>query len=142
MTGHTYTLAGTQFNGLSQAVSYGDDAQMATNYPIVRLSSADGDVRYLRSFNFSTMAVATGNEDVTTDIEVPLDVTPGQWQMAVIANGIASQPVNVEVRPGIAALAREAREDDITVSVLAPHADRHRPTGIVFRRGADDLSRT
>jgi hypothetical protein len=97
VTGHTYTLTGTQFNGLSQAVSYGDDAQMATNYPIVRLSDAAGQVRYLRSFNFSTMAVATGDESVTTEIEVPLDVAPGQWQLAVIANGIASQPVDVEV---------------------------------------------
>ena len=35
--GVSYTLSGTQLNGLSQAVSYGDDAQMATNYPLVRL---------------------------------------------------------------------------------------------------------
>ncbi len=37
--GHSYTISGTQFNGLSQACSYGDDAQMATNYPIVQLKS-------------------------------------------------------------------------------------------------------
>ncbi len=97
VTGHTYTITGTQFNGLSQAVSYGDDAQMATNYPIVQLSNAAGDVIYLRSFNFSTMAVATGSQSVSTEIEVPLTVAPGAWQMVVIANGIASQPVDVEV---------------------------------------------
>jgi hypothetical membrane protein len=95
--GHTYTITGTQFNGLSQAVSYGDDAQMATNYPIVRLSNTAGDVTYLRSFNFSTMAVATGTQPVSTSIEVPGTVTPGIWQMTVIANGIPSQPVNVKV---------------------------------------------
>ena len=37
--GHTYVLSGTQFNGLSQACSYGDDAQMATNYPLVRITN-------------------------------------------------------------------------------------------------------
>jgi hypothetical protein len=35
--GHTYRLTGRQLNGLSQANAYGDDAQMATNYPLVRL---------------------------------------------------------------------------------------------------------
>jgi hypothetical protein len=34
--GHSYTLTGIQINGVSQAVGYGDDAGMATNYPIVR----------------------------------------------------------------------------------------------------------
>lgn len=34
VTGHTYTILGTQFNGLSLAHSYGDDVQMAHNYPI------------------------------------------------------------------------------------------------------------
>jgi hypothetical protein len=95
--GHTYTITGTQFNGLSQAVSYGDDAQMATNYPIVRLSNTAGDVTYLRSHNFSTMAVATGAQPVSTDVDVPVAVTPGTWQMTVTANGIASQPVDVAV---------------------------------------------
>ena len=98
--GHTYTITGTQFTGLSQAVSYGDDAQMATNYPIVQLFNTAGDVTYLRSFNFSTMGVATGTQAVCTDIEVPLTLTPGTWQMTVIANGIASHPVDVEVAVG------------------------------------------
>jgi hypothetical protein len=32
-----YLLQGTQLNGLSQANTYGDDCQAATNYPLVRL---------------------------------------------------------------------------------------------------------
>jgi hypothetical protein len=55
---HSYQISGTQFNGLSQACSYGDDAQMATNYPIARIQSG-GEVYYVRTFNHSTMAVAT-----------------------------------------------------------------------------------
>ena len=36
--GHSYLLTGTNLNGLSQANSYGDDAQMPTNYPIVQIT--------------------------------------------------------------------------------------------------------
>src|SRR6202044_504524 len=60
VTGHTYVISGTQFNGLSQACSYGDDAQMATNYPIVRLEDTSNNIFYLRTANHSTMGVATG----------------------------------------------------------------------------------
>ncbi len=96
--GRAYQISGTQFNGLSQACSYGDDAQMSTNYPIVQMTrSMDGSVVYLRSFNFSTMGVATGSAVMSTDVEVPLSITPGQWCMAVIANGIASDPKTVTV---------------------------------------------
>ena len=35
--GITYTISGTQFNGLSQGAAYGNDAQSATNYPLVYL---------------------------------------------------------------------------------------------------------
>jgi hypothetical protein len=95
---HTYTISGTQFNGKSQACSYGDDAQMATNYPIVRLTRiSDNTVRYLRSFNFSTMGIATGTATVTAAIAVPEDVSTGQYNMQVIANGIESDPVAIQV---------------------------------------------
>jgi hypothetical protein len=91
VTGSSYTITGTQLNGLSQAVSYGDDAQMATNYPLVRLSNDVGDVRYLPTSNFSTMGVATGAEPVTAQFLVS-GADPGPWQLQVIANGIASEP--------------------------------------------------
>jgi hypothetical protein len=96
--GHTYVLSGTQFNGLSQACSYGDDAQMATNYPLARITNtATNKVRYLPTSHHSTMGVATGSATVTTNITVPNDVQVGQYALAVVANGITSNPVNVNV---------------------------------------------
>jgi hypothetical protein len=95
--GHTYQIFGTQFNGLSQACSYGDDAQMATNYPIVRLEDASNNVFYLRTANHSTMAVATGQATVSTFVSVPTDVPQGQYQLFVVANGIPSAPFAVSV---------------------------------------------
>ena len=95
--GHTYQIFGTQFNGLSQACSYGDDAQMATNYPIVRLQDSSNNIFYLRTANHSTMAVATGTATVSTFVSVPTDVAPGQYNLFVVANGIASAPLQTRV---------------------------------------------
>jgi hypothetical protein len=102
LAGNTYIITGTQFNGLSQACSYGDDAQMATNYPIVRVTNTTtGAVTYLRTFNHSTMAVATGTTTVSTNIDVPR-IQPGcadVLTLEVIANGIPSVPVPIAIQP-------------------------------------------
>ncbi len=100
--GHSYTVRGTQINGLSQAVCYGDDGGMATNYPIVRLTHpATGQVVYVRSYDFSTMGVATGTavpHDLhSCRIEVPSYLATGHWNLVVIANGIPSDPVAVHI---------------------------------------------
>jgi hypothetical protein len=98
--GHTYRLHGRQLNGLSQAVCYGDDAQMATNYPLVRLEGLSGvGVHYCRTFNHSTMAVATGLAVHHTFFHVPTGVPFGHYQLVVIANGIPSDPIGVHIGP-------------------------------------------
>jgi hypothetical protein len=89
----TYTLTGTQLNGVSEGASYGDDAQMAENYPIVQLTSATGSVYYARTFNWSSTGVATGTAPVTTQFALPAGLPDGQYSLVVIADGIASAPV-------------------------------------------------
>lgn len=96
--GHSYRLRGRQLNGLSQANGYGDDAQMATNYPLVRLKHGN-KVYFCRTFDHSTMAVATGKKMVHTHFHVPNSVPPGHYELTVIANGIQSKPVKVHVKP-------------------------------------------
>jgi hypothetical protein len=95
----SFVLHGRQLNGLSQAVSYGDDAQMATNYPIVRLRESNGRVSYCRTTGHSTMGVATGTVTHSTIFSVPIWVNGGPAELSVIANGIASDPVHVTVDP-------------------------------------------
>jgi hypothetical protein len=96
--GDTYAISGTQFNGLSQGAMYGDDGQMASNYPLVRLvSTATGNVYYCRTHGHSTMGVATGSEIVSTNFDVPSTVPLGAAELYVVANGIASNPIAVEV---------------------------------------------
>jgi hypothetical protein len=89
--GKTYRLEGTQLNGLSQACSYGDDAAMATNYPLVRLRLLDSEiVRYCRTFDHSSMGVAPTTPG-STNFEVPKEgLAAGAYQLSVVANGIPS----------------------------------------------------
>jgi hypothetical protein len=96
--GPTYLIQGKQFNGLSQGAMYGDDAQMATNYPLVRITNrASGHVFYARTHEHSTMAVATGEKEVFTHFELASGTETGEAELVVVANGIASKPVSVAV---------------------------------------------
>jgi hypothetical protein len=98
--GHSYRLHGRQLTGLSQAVAYGDDAQMATNYPLVRLLGVPSvGMVYCRTFDHSTMAVATGSAIHHTHFGVPPSLPHGDYELVVIANGITSDPVEVHIVP-------------------------------------------
>jgi hypothetical protein len=93
-TDGSYQVSGTQFNGLSEGAYYGDDASMSTNYPLVRLTDGSGAVTYTRTFDHSTMGLATGSLPVSTNFTAP---PPGAYQLQVVANGIASDPVSLTV---------------------------------------------
>ena len=97
--GSTFTLHGTQLNGLSQAAEYGDDVQDATNYPLVRITNqGTGHVFYARTHDHSSMGVATGNQDVSTSFDVPMAADTGPSTLVVVVNGIASAPASVTVQ--------------------------------------------
>jgi hypothetical protein len=96
--GTTYTVSGTQLNGLDAGSSYGDDAQMATSYPLVRVTNqATKHVFYARTSNFSTMGVATGSAVASANFVVPANAETGVSSLVVVANGIASKPVKVTI---------------------------------------------
>ena len=95
--GSSYQIAGTLFNGMTQGGYYGDDAQMATNYPLLQIvNTATGHVFYARTFNHSSMGVANPSE-VATHFEVPSGIETGPSSFIVVANGIPSAPVAVTV---------------------------------------------
>lgn len=97
--GSTYSISGTQFNGLSQANAFGDEYQTATNYPLVRITNnSTNHVFYARTHDHSTMAVATGSAIVSTNFDVPASMETGKSTLEVVANGIPSAPVNVTVQ--------------------------------------------
>jgi hypothetical protein len=90
----SYLLTGTGLNGISAGAAYGDDAQMNSNYPLVRLSDGSGNVYYARTYNWSSTGVMTGSRVVSTRFTVPVSVPPGQYSLVVVANGISSNPVS------------------------------------------------
>jgi hypothetical protein len=96
--GGSFTLSGTQLNGLSQGAMYGDDAQAATNYPLVRITNqATGHVFYARTHHHSTMSIAPGQRG-STHVDVGTNVETGAANLEVVTNGIASTPVAVTVQ--------------------------------------------
>jgi hypothetical protein len=105
--GATYAVAGTMFNGVSQANFYGDDSQNATNFPIVQVTiTTSGHVYYGHTHNHSAMGVNLVGVPVTTKFELlpcpqPLGAScvpeNGAATLVVIANGIKSAPVSVTI---------------------------------------------
>jgi hypothetical protein len=95
--GKSYRLTGQRLNGLSQAQSYGDDVQAATNYPLVRITNrATGHVAYARTHDHSSMSVNPTTRS-STWFDVPAAIDAGKSELVVVANGIASQPIDVTV---------------------------------------------
>jgi hypothetical protein len=90
----SYHLAGTLLNGISAGAAYGDDVQMDSNYPLVRVTDSDGHVYYLPTFNWSSTGVSTGNRPVSTDFFAFQGLTPAAgYSLVAVANGISSDPV-------------------------------------------------
>jgi hypothetical protein len=94
-TGGALHLTGTGFNGISEGAAYGDDAQMDSNYPLVRFGDGAGSLFYGRSYNWSDTGVMTGGKMVSTEVMPPWSqlLTAGPYSFTVVANGISSLPV-------------------------------------------------
>ena len=109
--GATHQISGKRFNGVSQGSVYGDDAQLATNYPIVRITNrSTGHVFYARTHDHSTMGIGTGDTATSTSFDVPLLVEGGASDIAVIVNGVASakSPITVDASSVAAAITTPA----------------------------------
>lgn len=96
--GKTYTFSGEQLHGQSAGVSYGDDAQAATNYPIVRITNRKtGHVQFGRTRDFSNFSIARDAYSTAT-LEIPATLETGPSDLVVIANGIASEARRVNIK--------------------------------------------
>lgn len=99
--GGTFTVSGTQLNGLTQGASFGDDWQMATNYPLVRIiNTASGNVVYARTFGMTSMSVTPGQAS-SAQFTLPSTIQNGPSSLEVVASGFASSPVSVTVSAGV-----------------------------------------
>jgi hypothetical protein len=95
--GASYLLTGRQLDGLTQGSAYGDDFQDATNYPLVRITSASSRrVYYARTSGMTSMSIAPGAQS-STDFAVPKQVPAGPASLSVVVNGIPATPVKVTI---------------------------------------------
>ena len=96
--GGSYRLEGRRLNGMSQGSAFGDELQNATNYPLVRITNlSTHHVFYSRTHDHSSMAVANERES-STHFDVPAAQEVGLSRLEVVANGVASEPVLVNVK--------------------------------------------
>jgi hypothetical protein len=101
-----YTLTGSMFRGVSQGATYGDDAQMATNYPMVRITNnTTNHVCWGRTHDWGILTStqfdvppdntgAGGNPDWAL-VENPCET--GASTLVVITNGLVSNPITVTI---------------------------------------------
>ena len=95
--GASYHLTGTLLNGISEGAAFGDDAQMDSNYPLVRLTDSLNNVYYGRTYNWTSTSVRATNRPVSTEFVLPPNLPPASYSLVVVANGIASDPVTFAV---------------------------------------------
>jgi hypothetical protein len=96
--GRSYKVGGTQLNGLSLGAYYGDDQQSSTDFPIVRVTTmGTSHVRYYRAHDSSNYSIAPGNESATK-VDVPADAELGLATLEVVANGIPSPAIVVNIK--------------------------------------------
>ena len=93
----TYTLSGTQLNGLTEGSYYGDDNNSSVDFPIVRMvNNLSGQVFYAKTTNMSNRSIAPGAA-VSTSFTVP-NIGNGGYMLYAVGAGIpsAGTPVTVD----------------------------------------------
>ncbi|MBX3381089.1 MAG: hypothetical protein KF805_13425 [Phycisphaeraceae bacterium] len=133
----TFHLSGTGLNGISEGAAYGDDLQMASNYPLVRIAHSNGNTYYARTFNWSSTGVMTGATIVTAEYALPANLPAGSYSLVAVANGIASDAAvgaSVISAP-VSALGCPGGSVSLTVAAAGTPNLSYQ-----WRRGAADLS--
>ncbi|HXA45906.1 MAG TPA: hypothetical protein VNZ25_10395, partial [Candidatus Angelobacter sp.] len=96
----SYQMTGTNLNGISQGAAYGDDEQMDSNYPLIRMTNnVTGNVYYARTFNWNSTSVQTGSRVITTQFILPQNLPGGTYSLVAVANGNPSAPTNFTYSP-------------------------------------------
>ncbi len=99
---NTFTVSGTQLNGMSEGADYGDDAQMSSNYPIVKFTTSSGSVYFGRTSQWSSTWDQTGTNVVTTQVTLPSTLQPSAYLVSVSGAGISTANNVLDVQIGTA----------------------------------------
>jgi hypothetical protein len=91
-----FTLTGEQLNGVSAGASYGDDAEMDENYPIVNFRDADGNVFYARTTHWSHTNVGQHGTE-TVKLTLKAGMPKGDYELTTVGAGIGSKPACLHI---------------------------------------------
>ncbi|MEO7899871.1 MAG: RICIN domain-containing protein, partial [Capsulimonas sp.] len=89
----SYQVSGMLLMGISEGSEYGDDAQEATNYPIMRFTASNGSVYYGRTTRWNTTGVAKGGAIQSARFTTPPGMPAGSYSLQAVTNGVASDPI-------------------------------------------------
>jgi hypothetical protein len=92
-----FRLTGFQLDGQSAGGAYGDDDQMDSNYPIIRMVNSSGNVFYARTSDWSKIAVGNGGGRETVDFTLNPGITRGDYALIVSGAGISSVPTFIHI---------------------------------------------
>src|SRR5262249_55608342 len=97
--------------------AYGDDAQMDSNYPLVRMTNSNsGAVYYARTYGWNSTSVMTSNRLVSTEFTVPFGLPLADYQLVVTANGISSDPVPFSILALPPIIVRQPQNQTVVLS--------------------------
>ena len=113
-------------NERQSCAAYGDDAQMPSNYPIVRLTDTSGNIYYARTSNWSSSGVQTGAQVLSVDFTIPASLPVGTYTIVEVANQFPSDPWPTPIvitPPGPGAFNLLTPSDLSTNVILTPTLD-------------------
>jgi len=132
----SFHMVGVKLNGISEGASYGDDLQMNSNYPLVRVTDSAGAVRYGRTFNWSSTGVNVPTA-VSTEFRMPTGLAAGPLSLVVVANGFASDPFTSPAITSDPASVSSCAGQSATLTVAASGGAT---LGYQWRRGTTNLT--
>ena len=68
-------MTGSALNGASQGATYGDDAEMDTNYPIVSVATDIGTTYYAKTTNWNMTGVGVTNGATSVNFALPAAIS-------------------------------------------------------------------
>ncbi len=116
----SYHLTGVGLAGISVGAAYGDDWQMASNYPIIRLTNSSGTVKFGRSYNWTNTQVQNPNA-VSADFTLPGGLAAGKYTLEVVVNGNPSPGSVFDTNGGTGTGLYEA--EDLTINSSSDTVD-------------------
>jgi hypothetical protein len=97
-SGNSYTLLGSALNGASQGATYGDDAEMDTNYPIISVATNIGTTYYARTTNWNNTGLGVTNGSTVVNFSLPAAISSPPSVTAAALTARVGQPLtNVAV---------------------------------------------